>query len=98
MSDASKASVKVEIAGEEYTLRTNADESYTLRCAALVNDRMEEIRGASGLDRTKTAIMAALSLSDDILQERARLEELRSQMAGVTERLADRLDRALKDD
>ncbi|NNM32330.1 MAG: cell division protein ZapA [Gemmatimonadetes bacterium] len=96
MSDVSKASVKVEIAGEEYTLRTNADESYTIRCAALVNDRMEEIHGASGLDRTKTAIMAALSLSDDVLQERARLEEMRSQVAGATERLADRLDQALK--
>lgn len=97
MSEASKASVKVEIAGEEYTLRTNADESYTLRCAALVNDRMEEIQGASGLDRTKTAIMAALSLSDDVLQERARMEEMRSQVAGATERLADRLDRAVND-
>jgi len=97
LSEAAKASVKVEIAGEEYTLRTNADESYTLRCAALVNDRMEEIRTASGLDRTKTAIMAALSLSDDILQEQARLEELRSQIAGTAERLADRLDAALQE-
>ncbi|MDH3222569.1 MAG: cell division protein ZapA [Gemmatimonadota bacterium] len=97
MNEASKASVKVEIAGEEYTLRTNANESYTLRCAALVNERMEEIRAASGLDRTKTAIMAALSLSDDILQERARLEEFRSQVAGTAERLADQLDQALKE-
>ena len=87
----------MEIAGEEYTLRTNADEGYTLRCAALVNDRMEEIRGASGLDRTKGAILAALSLSDDILQQRAEAEKLRRSVDTEADALAQRLAEVLGD-
>lgn len=92
-----KASIKVEIAGEEYTLRTNAGEEYTRRCAALVNDRMEEIRSGSGLDRLKAAIMAALSLSDDILQQRAEIEDLRNAVESEADTLVERLDRSLAD-
>ena len=85
---ASRTTVRVEIAGEKYTLRTDADEAYTRRCAAFVDERMRAIGGQSGLGTKKTAIMAALSLSDDLLQVR---EGFRNQ----AERLAGRLQDAL---
>ena len=44
----SRTSVRVTIAGEQYTLRTDADEAYTRRCAALVDERMRAIGGQSG--------------------------------------------------
>lgn len=97
MNEQAKASIKVEIAGDEYTLRTNAGEEYTRRCAALVNDRIEEIRLGSGLDRLKAAIMAALSLSDDILQQRAQIEDLRNGVEAEAEALVNRLDEALSE-
>ena len=90
------ASVRVVIAGEEYTLRTNADESYTLECAALVNERMAGFRAGSRLDRGKAAIMAALSLSDDILQQKARLAQLEEKLLDDAEALATRLDEVLE--
>ena len=96
MTERPKASVKVEIAGEEYTLRTNADEAYTRRCAALVNDRIEEIRAGTGLDRTKAAIMAALSLSDDVLQQRAQVEGLKGTVDTRADALAERLTLTVK--
>jgi len=89
-TDASRTTVRVEIAGEKYTLRTDADETYTRRCAAFVDERMRAIGGQSGLGTKKTAIMAALSLSDDLFQMR---ERFRSQ----TEELAGRLEDALAD-
>ena len=35
--------ITVELAGEQYTLRTDADEAYARRCAALVDARMKAI-------------------------------------------------------
>lgn len=91
MSDSaheSRTTVRVRIAGEEYTLRTDADEAYTRRCAALVDERMRAIGGDSALGAKKTAIMAALSLSDDLLQQRERF-------GNRAEKLAGRLEKAL---
>ncbi|MDE2763806.1 MAG: cell division protein ZapA [Gemmatimonadota bacterium] len=74
-ADGSRTTVRVEIAGDKYTLRTDADEEYTRRCAALVDERMRAIGGESGLSAKKTAIMAALSLSDDLLQQQERFRD-----------------------
>lgn len=93
MSDskhASRTTVRVEIAGEKYTLRTDADEAYTRRCAEFVDERMRAIGGESGLGAKKTAIMTALSLSDDLL-------ELRERFRNQAEELAGRLQEALAD-
>ncbi len=89
-TDASRTTVRVEIAGEKYTLRTDADEAYTRRCAAFVDERMRAIGGQSGLGAKKTAIMAALSLSDDLLQQRERFRDQAEELAGrLRDALAD---------
>ena len=67
--------VQVEIAGNKYTLRTDAEEAYTRRCAAVVDERMRQIGGAAQMDARKTAIMAALALSDELLQQRDRFRD-----------------------
>ena len=60
--------ITVEIAGERYTLRTDADEAHARRCAAVVDARMKEIGGDPGPFARKAAIMAALSLADDLFK------------------------------
>ena len=87
----SRNAVRVEIAGEEYTLRTDADEAYALRCAAYVDERMRAIGAGSGMDVKKMAIMAALSLSDELLQERKRFRDRSLELAT---RLREALDEA----
>ena len=94
--DGSRAAIRVEIGGEEYTLRTNADEAYTRRCAALVDERIEEIRQSTGLDPHKAAILAALSLSDDVLQQRADSESLKRDLGAQIASAAERLKGALE--
>jgi cell division protein ZapA (FtsZ GTPase activity inhibitor) len=60
-----KTSVTVRIAGEEHTIRASAEPSYTRRCAALVDDRIHQIRLQAGLiEGHKAAILAALSIAD----------------------------------
>lgn len=74
----SRKSVRVEIAGDEYMIRTEADEEYTRQCAALVDERMKAVRealasdGSVGGAHKRAGIMAALSIADDLLRYKAR--------------------------
>ncbi len=93
MSDAVRGSVttvRVEIAGSKYTLRTDANEAYTRRCAAMVDERMRQIGGQAHMDARKTAIMAALSLADDLLHQQDKFREQTQALTGrIEEALAD---------
>lgn len=84
----SRNAIRVRIAGETYTLRTDADEEYTQRCAALVDERMREIGRETGLDAKQTAILAALALSDELFRQEARTRAHAATLAG-------RIDNAL---
>lgn len=83
-----RTAIRVEIAGEEYTLRAEADEEYTRRCAALVDERMKAVSAKSGVSVKNAAIMAALSLSDELLRERARVGD---RLQGLTARIESEL-------
>lgn len=67
-ADEERRAVRVTIAGEEYVLRTGADEAHTKRCAAMVDERMRQTGAEGGLERHKAAVMAALLLADDLLR------------------------------
>ncbi len=76
MSDeAPRTSIRVEIAGEPYTLRAEADEEYARRCAALVDERMSAVSRQGGVTAKNAAILAALSLSEELLRQRARVTD-----------------------
>ncbi len=97
MSD-KRASVTVRIAGEEHTIRANAEPAYTRRCAKLVDERIHEIRTKSGLiEGHKAAILAALSIADELFQAVDELESTRkevlSRATNVTRRLEAELAR-----
>ncbi len=85
--------VRVTIAGEDYTIRTEADEDYTRRCATLVDQRMKAIagEGTAGAAQTRAAIMAALSIADDLFQQKARTRQR-------AQELAKRVEEALQED
>lgn len=88
--------VTVRIAGEEHSIRANAAPEYTRRCARLVDERIREIRGRSGLlEAHKAAILAALSLTDELLQEREALETLRRRVDERAAELEERIGQAL---
>lgn len=65
--------ISVDIAGDRYNLRMDADEAYARRCAALVDARMKAIGGETGPLAKKTAIMAALSLADELFKQQAEV-------------------------
>jgi cell division protein ZapA len=88
-----RSSVTVRIAGEEHTIRANAEPEYTRSCARYVDDRIADIRGKGALIKThKAAILAALSISDELFQARDELDRTRREMASRATILARRLE------
>ena len=86
MTDTDLTVTRVEIAGDEYTIRTEASEAYTRECARYVDDTIKEIMSRGGLvEAHKAAILAALALADQLFQAREDAEKLRS---GVAEKAA----------
>lgn len=97
MSDETQSSVTVRIAGEEHTIRANAGPDYTRRCAKLVDERIHSIQEQSGLlDSRRATILAALSLTDELLQAREALEAEREDVASRVSDLARRLEDAAR--
>jgi cell division protein ZapA (FtsZ GTPase activity inhibitor) len=78
----------VEIAGEEYTIRSEASSEYTLECARYVDRTIAEIMARGSLvEAHKAAILAALALADQLLQARREAAELRDEVARRSTRL-----------
>lgn len=83
-----RSSITVEIGGETYTIRTDADPEYARRCAAYLDERLERILdGAALVEPHKAAILAALGITDELLQARQETEKLRGRIAGLARRL-----------
>jgi cell division protein ZapA len=90
--------VTVRIGGEDHVIRANVEPEYTRKCAKWVDDRMSEIKSQAGLIEThKTAILAALSITDELFQARSQLEELRQGNLVKAEKLARKLEMALEE-
>jgi len=88
-----KMSVTVWIGGEEHTIRAEAEPEYTRRCARLVDERLSRIRSRAGrIESHRVAILAALSLTDELLQTRDELERLEREIAARTTKLVHRIE------
>ena len=83
----------MRIAGEEHTIRANAEPEYTRSCARYVDARIADIRSKGALIEThKAAILAALSISDELFQAREELERTKRELASRATNLARRLE------
>lgn len=90
-----KTSVTVRIAGEEHTIRAAAEPEYTRACAKLVDERIAEIRSRAGLIEThRLAILAALSITDELFQARDELGRLDREVSDRVEALVGRIEAA----
>lgn len=78
----------VRIAGEEYTIRSEATRDYTLECARYVDETITEIMSRGSLiEAHKAAILAGLALADQLFQARRDMETLRSTVVRRSARL-----------
>ena len=80
MTDQKRESVTVRIAGEEHTIRSNAEPAYTTRCAAHVDQRIHEIKKQAGLLEVNGSHLAQVG-SNIRVSHRAEVRVLRCHFA-----------------
>jgi cell division protein ZapA len=85
---ATKHSTKVTICGEEYTIRSDASPEHTRAVAAHVDKAIRDVMGnASVTESHKAAILAALSITDDLFRERSEREAVAESMRSLSSEL-----------
>jgi cell division protein ZapA len=80
--------VTVEILGNVYVLRSEAGEERVRQVAELLNQRLEEVFSANKTSSTlSAAVLAALNITNELLQLRDQQEKLFQEIEAKTERL-----------
>lgn len=87
-------SVTVEIAGEKHVLRSDAPMEYTHSVAAHVDGTIRSLGKVDALEPHRTAILAAMVITDELFRTREELRALREEVERRATLLADRLERA----
>ena len=91
--------VTVMIAGQEYTLRSQASAEYTRQCAEYLDNVIREIRQVAGviLDTDRVAILAGLALADQLFQARSNADQAQSGTGDSLARLAAEIEHRMAD-
>jgi cell division protein ZapA len=86
----------VQIFGQEYKIRGFEDRSYVERVAGYVDEKMKELaRNSSSLPQERLAVLAALNIADELLQETRKGAETLLSIEKRTDEMIARLDGCL---
>lgn len=81
-------STRVRIVGEEYTIRSEVPPEVTRAIAAHVDAAIRKVLESPAItDPGKAAILAAMSITDELFRERAAQEEVAEEMRGLSSEL-----------
>lgn len=93
-----RAPVQVQIFGNRYAIRGEADRRYILEVAAYVDAKMKEITGKQPVaSLTRVAVLASLNIADELFKERAGRARDEQHVTLRAQQLGAQLDRALDD-
>jgi cell division protein ZapA len=60
-------SVEVNILGQKYTIKGDAEEAYIKKLAAFVDEKLKEVYNSSpGISPLKASILASLNIADEL--------------------------------
>ena len=92
-----KTVVTITIAGDDYNIRAEATPEYTRECARFVDSTISEITRSSRtvMEPHKAAILAALSLADQLFQTRRELEAVRAATGAAADKLVSEIEAKL---
>jgi cell division protein ZapA len=86
-------SVKVSIGGQKLSLRTDAKPRYIKELADYVNDKIDQARKSGKIATTQSlALLAAMTIADELFQAREQREQLERQVRERTRRILRYLD------
>ncbi len=81
-------STRVRIVGEEYTIRSAVPPEVTRAIAEHVDTAIRQVLENPAItDKGKAAILAAMSITDELFRERAAQAELAEEMRGLSSEL-----------
>jgi cell division protein ZapA len=87
----------VTIAGQRYTVKSDAEEAYVHSLAQLVDERVREVqRGAKVAPPHAVAVLAAMQIADELLREREHRATLRRRVRETSRHLRAYLDREVQ--
>lgn len=93
---AEEHSIRVKIFGEEYTLKADEDPSYIRRVAQHVDSKFYEVaQGGAAVPSMRVAVLASLTIADDLLKLEGKLDKEKEEVAGRIQALTALLDREL---
>jgi cell division protein ZapA len=77
--------VKVNIVGDEYTIRSDATPEHTRAVAEYLDKAIRRVLGANAqLETHKAAILAALQITDELFKERSASSDLESSIRALS--------------
>jgi cell division protein ZapA len=77
-------STRVRIVGEEYNIRSDVPPEHTRAIAAHVDAAIRKVLESPAItDPGKAAILAAMSITDELFRERAAAQEIAGEMQGL---------------
>jgi cell division protein ZapA len=83
-----KHSTRVTICGEDYTLKSDTPPEHTRAVAAYVDKAIREVMGSAAVvESHKAAILAALSITDELFRERAANGDMAAAMDDLSSEL-----------
>jgi cell division protein ZapA len=84
-----KTVVRVRIGDEDYSLKSDRSEDYTRAVAQHVDKALEEVRSSGTVVAThKSAVLAALAITDELLQARNAEREMAVRINKLTAQIA----------
>ena len=92
MTSQDRRSVTVEIAGERHVLRSDVPPERTRAVAAHVDENIRALPSFATLDPHRAAILASLSITDELFRAREEIERLRTEIEQRTAEVAGLLE------
>jgi cell division protein ZapA len=93
-----KTSVKVEILGESYSIRSDATAEHTRAVAAYLDQAIRQIvTSGSVIETNRAAILAALQITSELFQMRESSHAVVTAMGGLSEEVRRLLPPAKRD-
>ena len=88
--------VRVNIFGSEYVLKASENEEYIINIAKYVDEKMRLIDKSNNINsKSKLAILAALNIAEELIQERDYREKLIDQLNEESRKMNISLEDAL---
>jgi cell division protein ZapA len=89
--------IEVNIFGQGYTIKTDADAEHIQKIAEYVDKKMDEIvRTTKTVSTLNVAILAALNIADDFFREVQKREELLTEVDNRSKEIVETIDTQLK--